>query len=191
MNKNIIPFHGEAYYYDHFLSAIESSHYFEDLINNIDWKHEPIQIFGKMVMQPRLTSWHGDKEVFYSGISMKPSPWTESLNEIKEKLEAKTKLKFTSALLNLYRDGNDSVGWHRDNEKELGKNPIIASISLGCSRTFFLRDYKNKKEKVSIDLENGSLLLMKGETQHFWEHSIPKRKRVTEPRINITFRIMK
>ncbi len=147
-------------------------------------------MFGKRVMQPRLTALYGEPEkpFRYSGITMNPIEWNEPLLKIKEKVEKVTKTTFSSALLNLYRDGNDSMGWHRDNEKELGINPLIASVSLGEARPFLVRDYREKKTKIEIELTSGSLLLMAGESQNFWEHCVPKRKRITNSRINITFR---
>jgi alkylated DNA repair dioxygenase AlkB len=193
MQNNVLSHNGEVFYLKNFFDLDESDLLYKKLLNEIEWKQEPIYIYGKMVMQPRLTAWYGDsgKDILYSGISMQPQPWNSTLLDIKKRIEKILQLQFTSALLNLYRDGNDSLGWHRDNEKELGINPTIASISFGSSRTFFLRNYKNKKEKYAIELEHGSVLLMKKDTQHFWEHSIPKRKKVSKPRINITFRIMR
>jgi len=141
-------------------------------------------------MQPRLTAWYGDpgKAYSYSGITMQPHNWTKALLEIKQRIEAVAGASFNSALLNLYRDGKDSMGWHRDNEKELGINPVIGSVSFGAARTFVLRHYTDKKLKQSIELTHGSFLLMRGRTQHCWEHSLPKRITSTGERINITFR---
>jgi len=193
MNKiNILPEKGEVYYFEDYFILNKSDDYYQKLLKEIEWIQEPIIIFGKSIMQPRLTAWYGEegKEILYSGIKMSPHPWNETLLEIKTQIEKILDVKFTSALLNLYRDGNDSMGWHRDNEKELGKNPTIASVSLGETRPFFIRNYQDKKNKFSINLEHGSLLVMKGETQHYWEHSIPKRKKIVKPRINITFRVM-
>lgn len=188
--NNILDVDGESYYYPLLFSKKESDAIFSLLISEIAWKQEPIFIFGKSVMQPRLTAWYGDeeKEYSYSGITMTPFPWTSTLLEIKERVESVAGVKFNSALLNQYRDGNDSMGWHRDNEKELGRNPVIASVSFGAKRIFHLRHSKNKKMKTSIELEHGSLLLMAGETQHHWHHSISKTKKFAGPRINITFR---
>jgi alkylated DNA repair dioxygenase AlkB len=191
-DKNLLPFDGEVLLFENFFEKKESERYFNHLLNEIKWKQEPIKIFGKEVMQPRLTSFYGDVEkgYAYSGIIMKPNQWTNELIEIKNKIEDVAEVKFTSALLNLYRDGKDSMGWHRDNEKELGSNPVIASVSFGESRIFKLRNYKNKKNVKSIELSNGSFLLMKGETQHYWEHALPKTSRRTGKRINITFRVI-
>jgi alkylated DNA repair dioxygenase AlkB len=189
---NILSFNGDAVFYPGFFSPDESDYYFNSLRNEIQWKQEPIKIFGKEVMQPRLTAWHGDsdKPYTYSGITMQPHPWTKSLQSIKQKIEAVAGIKFTSALLNLYRDGSDSMGWHRDNEKELGDQPVIGSVSFGATRTFQFRNYKTKKDLKSLELTNGSFLLMRGDTNHYWEHSVPKKRQVLKERINITFRVI-
>lgn len=189
-NENIIPFNGEVFYYPAFFSKEESDIFFEHLKNDIPWQQEPIKIYGKEVMQPRLTAWYGDegKSYSYSGITMQPKPWTAFLLQIKNKTEAKANVEFNSALLNFYRDGKDSMGWHRDNEKELGTNPVIASVSFGTARKFSLRNYKDKTITRSFELTHGSLLLMQGQTQHHWEHQVPKTSRLISERINITFR---
>ena len=191
-NHNILPFKGEAYLYPHFFSAGECETYYNDLQKSIAWKQEPIKIFGKEVMQPRLTAWYGDsdKPYTYSGITMQPTLWTPTLLYIKEKIETVAKVKFTSALLNLYRDGNDSMGWHRDNEKELGRNPVIGSVSFGATRIFKLRFYEDKKISKTLDLGSGSFLLMQGETQHYWEHQAAKTNKQVGVRISITFRVI-
>ena len=194
-NKNILPFNGEVLLFPNAFSPSESDHYFKHLLNEIAWKHEAIKMFGKQVMQPRLTAWYGDtgKTYSYSGITMQPLSWTETLLKIKQQVEDIAAVKFNSALLNYYRDGNDSMGWHRDNEKELGINPVIGSVSFGASRKFQLRNYADKRIVRNIDLTHGSLLLMRGETQHYWEHQLPKvgsRHGVTGGRINTTFRII-
>lgn len=189
LNKNLLPFNGEAYYYPGLFTQELSELYLKALLTEVPWIQEPIKIFGKEVMQPRLTAWYGDSSYRYSGITMDPIPWSEKLLEIKDIVEAHTNQKFNSALLNHYRDGNDSVGWHRDNEKTLGPAPVIASVSFGVKRVFHLRPYREKSPKISIQLESGSLLLMQGETQHFWEHTLPKLpKSDLGPRVNLTFR---
>jgi alkylated DNA repair dioxygenase AlkB len=159
-------------------------------VNEIKWKQEPIKIFGKEIMQPRLTAFYGDAEKVYSysGIIMKPHAWTNELLEIKTKIETVAQVKFTSALLNFYRNEKDSMGWHRDNEKDLGNNPVIGSVSFGATRIFQLRDYKSRSITKSVELTNGSFLFMRGETQHVWEHQLPKTSRQLGERINITFR---
>jgi alkylated DNA repair dioxygenase AlkB len=190
--ENQLPHHGEVYFYANFFSKEESDLFYSELKDEVPWKQEPIKIFGKEVMQPRLTAWYGDegKSYTYSGITMSALSWSNTLLKIKDKVENFSGLKFNSALLNNYRNGNDSMGWHRDNEKELGVNPAIASVSLGTSRVFKLRNYLNKKELVSFELNHGSLLTMLGETNHYWEHAIPKTTKVNSGRINITFRFV-
>ena len=173
-------------------SAQESEKFFEVLKNEIAWKQEQINFFGKTHDIPRLTAWYGDlgKSYSYAGISVEPSSWTDTLLQIKEKIESVSNVKFNSVLLNRYRSGNDGVSWHSDDEPELGVNPIIGSVSFGQSRPFHLKhkDLEGVKEKVT--LEHGSYLLMKGETQHKWLHQIPKSKKEMGERINLTFRII-
>jgi alkylated DNA repair dioxygenase AlkB len=192
-NKNLLPYKGHAFLFPQFFSKAVCKTYFDELLHNIEWKHEPIKIYGKEVMQPRLTAWYGDgnKPYTYSGVTMSPLPWTNTLQAIKEKIEHVARVRFTSVLLNLYRDGKDSMGWHRDNEKELGTNPVIGSVSFGATRIFKIRHYSDKKDTRSIELSDGSFLLMTGETQHCWEHHIPKTVKEVGPRINLTFRVIK
>lgn len=190
ITENILPFDGEVYLYPALFSEKESAELYARLAAHIAWKQEPIVIFGRELMQPRLTAWYGDtdKPYSYSGITMQPHPWTADLLYIKQRVEAVAKHAFTSALLNLYRDGRDSMGWHRDNEKELGSNPVIGSVSFGLPRTFHLKHATEKKLTRKVLLTSGSFLLMKGATQHHWLHSIPKEPRLTAGRINLTFR---
>jgi alkylated DNA repair dioxygenase AlkB len=158
-----------------------------------------ITVYGKEHDTPPLTAWYGDTGTAYtySGLKMNPFPWTSDLLFIKEKVDKEAGVIFNSVLLNLYRTGKDSVGWHRDNEKEFGINPVIASVSFGETRPFHLKhksdSYRIKKdiEKVIIPLAHGSILIMKGKTQHLWEHQIPKTAKDISPRINLTFRIIK
>lgn len=187
---NILPFEGEVYYFPEFFTESQSSDLYGRLKNEINWKQEPIWIFGKKVMQPRLTAMYGNPEIpyGYSGIKMIPDSWTDLLEEIKQPVEKTVGIEFTHVLLNYYRDGSDSMGWHRDNEKELGPNPVIASVRFGESRDFQLRHYKSKTHKTTVSLKNGSLLVMSGSTQHHWEHQLPKRKKISGGRINLTFR---
>lgn len=189
---NILPKEGEVYLYPEFFSVEESNFLFKNLFNEVQWKQEPIVISGKQVMQPRLTALYGDfgKSYRYSGINMNPIEWSESLVFIKKRIEGMLNLQTSTALLNLYRNEQDSMGWHRDNERELGKNPTIVSVSFGATRTFLLRNYYDKELKFSLNLSNGSVLFMSGQTQHFWSHSVPKLKDKTESRINITFRLI-
>ena len=180
------------YYFPNVFTPEQSSGYFNRLFTEIRWKQEPIKIFGKEVMQPRLTAWYGDmsKPYAYSGITMAPNHWIHPLLEIKSVADKYSGAESSSALLNLYRDGNDGLGWHRDNEKVLGSAPTISSVSLGTVRTFQLRDHKEKKNLISIELEPGSVVVMKGASQQAWEHRVPKTKKIFGARINITFRII-
>ncbi|HEY9005836.1 MAG TPA: alpha-ketoglutarate-dependent dioxygenase AlkB [Ohtaekwangia sp.] len=191
--QSILPHDGDVRFYPVFFSANESDRYKQELQHTIDWKQRPIKIYGKEVLQPRLTAWYGDagKLYSYSGITMAPLPWTDTLLQIKQRIETVAPVTFNSALLNLYRDQNDSMGWHRDNERELGIDPVIASVSFGAARTFQFRNYKEKTEKYDLELTHGSLLLMQGKTQHVWEHGLPRRSRAIAARINITFRVIK
>jgi alkylated DNA repair dioxygenase AlkB len=191
--SNLLPHKGEAYLYPHHFSKELSDGYYKALLDEVNWKHEPIKLFGKEVMQPRLTAWYADsgKSYSYSGISMQGNEWTNTLLQIKKSIEELSQVTFNSALLNLYRDGQDSMGWHRDNEKELGLHPTIGSVSFGASRKFQLREYHTKDNLRTIDLDHGSFLFMCGETQPNWEHRVPKTTKVNSPRINITFRVLK
>jgi len=175
-----------------FFRSEESDRLMEALTSEVEWRQEPILIYGKKVMQPRLTAWYGDANASYrySGIEMKPLPWIPSLALIRDRIRQQAGFEFNSVLLNQYRDGKDSMGWHRDNEPELGKDPVIASVSFGASRRFLFRRYRQNDQKMELTLDRGSLLIMKGETQTRWEHSIPKMLRVNEPRINLTFRLI-
>lgn len=147
-------------------------------------------MFGKEHDIPRLQQWYGDPGQVYvwSGIEMQPLPWLPEILEVRDAVQRATKRKFNSVLLNLYRDGNDTVGWHADDEPGLGLSPFIASLSVGAEREFVLRRNEDKTVKISVPLSHGSLLVMAGETQGNWQHAVPRRKRVTEPRINLTFR---
>ena len=180
---------GEWWYVPHFFDEPESDRLFRNLYAQLAWKEEPIRLFGKWMMQPRLTALYGDKKYTYSGREMHPLPWTSDLVYIKEKVEQHTGSRFNAVLCNLYRNGADSMGWHSDDEKELGPNPVIASLSLGAVRKFKLKHKYNTDIPVhKMALGKGSLLTMKGTTQHHWKHEIPKEPGVTAPRINLTFR---
>lgn len=181
----------EVIYFPLFFEKKEADYYFNALKNDIPWQQDNIKVFGKTYPQPRLTALFGNegKPYSYSNINMQPHPWSLLLNTIKHKVENISETTFTTVLLNYYRDGKDSNGWHADNEKELGKNPVIASVSFGAERNFQLK-HNSEKLKKSIELEHGSLLLMKGKTQHCWKHQIPKTSRPTAERINLTFRLL-
>ena len=180
-------------YDEHFLSHNEASTYFDVLRKETDWQQDRIKVFGKEYDQPRLTALFANNKnpYTYSNITMHPTPFSPVLLEIKSKIEKTLNQTFTTCLLNLYRNGQDSNGWHADNEKELGKNPIIASVSLGADRFFHMKHRTDKTQKLKLNLTHGSLLVMSGPTQHHWLHQIPKTKKNIGERINLTFRIIK
>lgn len=177
-------------YYPNFYDFVEANATFEKLLNEIPWQQDDIKVFGKVHAQPRLTALYGNdgKPYSYSNIKMQPHPWNFILQKIKFQVEEIVTEDFTTVLLNLYRNGADSNGWHADNEKELGTNPVIASLSFGAERYFHLQHNTEKSLKLKILLEHGSLLVMKGTTQHFWKHQIPKTAKPIGSRINLTFR---
>jgi len=183
------------FYYPQFFSKQKSNFYLNRLIDSIQWKQNTIKMYGKESLVPRLEAWYGEpgKNYSYSGIMMQPISWTSELLEIKKEIEKVSKTVFNSVLINYYRNGNDRVAWHSDDEKELGKNPVIGSISLGAERNFKLRhkDYKINSLRNNIILKHGSFLLMKGPTQHNWMHEIPRTAKPIGPRINLTFRVIK
>lgn len=183
----------EITYYPSFFEAAEAEAIFKELLHTVPWQQDEIKVYGKVHPQPRLTALFGNdgKPYSYSNITMQPHPWSILLQKIRFKVEDTAEVAFSTVLLNLYRDGRDSNGWHADDEKELGKNPIIASVSFGAERYFHLRHRSDPGLKQRILLENGSLLMMKGATQHHWLHHIPKTARPIGPRINLTFRIIR
>ncbi|MBP7533164.1 MAG: alpha-ketoglutarate-dependent dioxygenase AlkB [Chitinophagales bacterium] len=187
----IIIENGEYIFYPNFFSKSESDMLLKSLHNNIIWKQESMNMYGKKINFPRLTAWYGnnDKSYSFSGITLQPLPWTNEILIIKNKIDLIAKTEFNSVLLNLYRDGNDSISWHTDAEKELGINPVIASVNFGATRMFQLRHIKTK-EKLEIELTHGSLLIMQGELQHFWQHQVPKTNKTVGERINLTFRVI-
>ncbi|MBW4614705.1 MAG: alpha-ketoglutarate-dependent dioxygenase AlkB [Desmonostoc vinosum HA7617-LM4] len=182
----------EVTFYRHFFGQQESDEFFRVLYEEIKWRQDKINIYGKEIDLPRKTAWYGDKNHSYafSGIHLEPEPWTPTLLQIKDRIEEIAKLKFNSVLLNLYRDGHDGVSWHSDAEKELGKNPVIGSVSFGDTRKFMFKHKRKKDLKAEVELIHGSFLLMAGTTQHFWQHQIPKTSQKVEPRINLTFRVI-
>ena len=182
----------EIVYYPNFFDKKDADLIFEELLNEIPWQQDDIKVFGKTHPQPRLTALFGNngKPYSYSNIKMQPHPWNMLLQKIKSLVEDYSETNFTSVLLNQYRNGKDSNGWHADNEKELGTNPVIASLSFGAERTFQLKHNSDVSLKKSIILEHGSLLIMKGTTQHFWKHQIPKTSKPISSRVNLTFRVI-
>ncbi|MEP0837574.1 MULTISPECIES: alpha-ketoglutarate-dependent dioxygenase AlkB [unclassified Coleofasciculus] len=181
----------EVTLYCNFFDKNESDKLYSQLYKEIHWRQEKIKLYGKELNIPRLTAWHGDsgKSYTYSKIPMSPEPWTPTLFLIKSRIESLAGISFNSVLLNLYRNGNDSVAWHSDDEPELGEEPVIGSVSFGGTRRFMFR-HKVAKEQVEVELTHGSLLVMQGTTQQFWQHQIPKTSKRVEPRINLTFRVI-
>ncbi|MBD2243009.1 alpha-ketoglutarate-dependent dioxygenase AlkB [Nostoc sp. FACHB-888] len=184
----------EITYYPSYFTVEESDEILQRLFIEVNWQQDKIKCYGKEINLPRLTAWYGDtgKCYTYSKIKMNPMPWTPVLLLIKKRVEDIAEFSFNSVLLNLYRDGKDSVSWHSDDEPELGKYPVIYSVSFGGERKFQLRHKFDKKlKKVELVLTHGSLLIMKGKTQEYWQHQIPKTSKPVMPRINLTFRIIK
>jgi alkylated DNA repair dioxygenase AlkB len=185
---------GEILFMRNFFTPTEAKNYFELLQNNINWKQEEVKFYGKTFPVPRKTAWYGYEgfNYSYSGITCFPEIWTKELLEIKKEIEKFIPSEdFTSVLLNLYNNGNDKMGWHADDEKELGINPTIASVSLGETRRFDIKHKQNPELHYKFELTSGSLLIMRGALQHHWVHQIPAQKKVKEPRINLTFRTIK
>ena len=183
---------GEYIFLPSFFDSSVANDYLQKLRNKIKWEQEEMRIYGKIVKFPRLTAWYGDndKPYSFSGITLNPNNWTSELTEIKTKIETKCNVIFNSVLLNLYRNGQDSISWHTDAEKELGINPVIASVNFGATRKFQLRHIQTK-QKIEIELTHGSLLIMQGELQHFWQHQVPKTSIPVGERINLTYRVIK
>lgn len=185
VSKTPIADEGWLQYQPSFLGVTEAEAYFATLSKTIPWRQEGSR--GRLF--PRLVAWYGDPGVVYSysGIAHQPLPWTSELLEIRDRIECQTHARLNSVLLNFYRTGQDSMGFHADDEPELGHNPTIASLSLGAERRFVLK-HNTTNEKVEYLLGNGSLLVMGGSCQHFWKHTLPKTKKPVGPRINLTFR---
>jgi alkylated DNA repair dioxygenase AlkB len=184
---------GDVIIYHQFFDKEASDSFFQELLAGIKWRQDRIKYYGKEIDLPRLTAWYGDsgKSYTYSGIPMNPEPWTPTLLSIKKRIEEVAKVDFNSVLLNLYRNGRDSVSWHSDDEPELGENPVVGSVSFGQTRTLQFRHRIRKDlHRIDVKLTHGSLLLMKGTTQRFWQHQIPKTTRPLTPRINLTFRVI-
>jgi alkylated DNA repair dioxygenase AlkB len=187
---NLLPYDGDVFLIPHAIPARDADRLQGDLAGSIAWRQEVATVMGRRVPIPRLTAWHGEAGYVYSGIAMQPAPWTPPLLELKRCAERHAGQAFNSVLLNLYRDGRDSVSWHADNEPGLGRNPVIASLSLGATRRFQLK-HRRSGARVALDLAHGSCLVMAGATQHHWLHQLPKTARPVGPRINLTFRSMR
>ena len=182
---------GELLISRRFILPEKADAYFQLLLHNIQWKQEEIVVFGKKHFEPRLTAWYANQGTHYaySNKILQPKDWSVELIELKTKIEKILPGKsFNSVLLNLYRDGNDKMGWHSDNEKELGPNPCIASLSFGATRYFDLKHKQDKTKRFRFELSSGMLLVMSGSLQDYWLHQVPQQKKVKEPRINLTFR---
>ena len=189
ISGELLPNDGSAVLFPHFLSESEADDYFEGLQAKTPWEQNSIRLFGKDVSEPRLSTWHAEAELpyTYSGVPRTPHPWNEPLTALRTACETHIGHTFNGALLNLYRTGQDAMGWHSDDEAVNGPNPVIASISLGAERRFDFR-HKQTREVISLVLPHGSLLVMSGACQTHWLHRIAKTTRELQPRINVTFR---
>jgi len=183
----------DVIFYRTFFTEAQADAFYEDLYRNASWKQEQIKLYGKLIDLPRRTAWYGDegRSYTYSGITVIPNPWMPVLLEIKEEIEAVSRAIFNSVLLNLYRGEHDGVAWHSDDEPELGRDPVIGSVSFGATRRFQFKHKRDKSPRQKIDLPHGSYLLMRGRTQHSWLHQVPKETKPRGPRINLTFRVIK
>jgi alkylated DNA repair dioxygenase AlkB len=189
--SNLLPKDGRVNYYGKVLPSKEANQYLDLLMQNILWENDEVIIFGKHITK-RKTAWYGDSDYLYtySNTTKQALAWTKELSDLKQIVEELAGAKFNSCLLNLYHNGNEGMGWHSDDEKSLGKNNTIASLSLGAERKFLFK-HKQSQQIVSLVLEHGSLLIMKDATQANWLHSLPKSKNVTHARINLTFRTIR
>lgn len=187
--KNLLPHGGAVYYYGPLLPVHTADQYLEELLHEIEWKSDEAIIFGKHIFTKRKVAWYGDLgfEYTYSNTTKKALPWTSTLLKLKQIVEQKTGETFNSCLLNLYHNGDEGMAWHSDGEKDLKKNGAIGSMSFGAERKFSFK-HKQSKETVSLILEHGSLLVMKGSTQTNWLHRLPPTKSMQRPRVNLTFR---
>lgn len=187
--KNLLPEDGVVNYHGKLLNRQEADRYLETLLSTIRWKNDEAIVFGKKVTTKRKVAWYAEKpfEYTYSKVTKHALPWTTELLELKTLVEKETGETFNSCLLNLYHSGDEGMAWHSDGEADLKKNGAIGSLSFGAERKFAFK-HKKTKEKVSLRLEHGSLLVMKGTTQTYWLHRLPPTKLITSPRVNLTFR---
>jgi alkylated DNA repair dioxygenase AlkB len=188
---NLLPYDGEAVYYGKVIPQVEEQRVLEELLHHIAWKNDEAVIFGKHIITKRKVAWYGDAAYAYtySKTTKQALLWTGELLKLKHLVEAHTGTRFNSCLLNLYHDGDEGMSWHSDDEKSLGKNTTIASLSFGAERKFAFK-HKATRQTIFMVLESGSLLVMKGTTQTHWLHRLPKTTKVTRPRVNLTFRTM-
>lgn len=186
---NLLPSDGIVQYYGTILKQQEAREYRDELLHSIDWKNDEAFLFGKQIITKRKAAWYGDSNYSYtySNSTKYALPWTKALLELKTLVEKLSGSTFNSCLLNLYHNGEEGMGWHSDDEKSLGKNSTIASLSFGAERKFMFK-HKETGQTVSIVLQSGSLLVMKGETQAHWLHRLPPSKKINSPRVNLTFR---
>jgi alkylated DNA repair dioxygenase AlkB len=187
--SNLLHKDGSVSYYRNVLTHSEANRYFDLLLQNVVWENDEVVIFGKHIIAKRKVAWYGDSDYgyTYSNTTKQALAWTKELSDLKQIVEELTKTRFNSCLLNLYHNGNEGIAWHSDDEKSLRKNSTIASLSFGAERKFSFK-HKQTKQTISLVLEHGSLLIMKDATQTNWLHSLPKSKKITRPRINLTFR---
>ena len=188
--RNLLPMDGAVNYYGKLFSVQEADYYFNSLFKKIAWRNDEAVIYGKLIITKRKVAWYGDKDFSYtySNTTKTALPWTKELLELKTIVELKTGETFNSCLLNLYHNGDEGMAWHSDAEKDLKKNGAIASLSFGAERKFSFKHKQDKAIVVSLTLEHGSLLIMKGSTQANWLHRLPPAKKVSKPRVNLTFR---
>ena len=191
IEANILPADGIVNYYGRVMAKKDSQFYLDKLLNNIEWKNDEAIIFGRHIITKRKVAWYGDNdfEYTYSNRTKYALPWTKELLGLKKIAEEFCKTQFNSCLLNLYHNGEEGMAWHSDDEKTLVKDSSIASFSFGAERKFLLK-HKQTKQTISLLLKNGSLLEMKGATQKYWLHCLPKSKKIAQPRVNLTFRVM-
>jgi len=188
-SRNWLPYDGEVNYYGKIMTTTGADHYYESLLSNIAWKNDEAFILGKLILTKRKVAWYADTnfEYTYSNRTKEALPWTAELLQLKQLTEQRTGETFNSCLLNLYHSGEEGMAWHSDGEKDLKKNGAIGSLSFGAERKFSFK-HKQTAEKVTMLLEHGSLLVMKGSTQTHWLHRLPPTKTISRPRINLTFR---
>lgn len=186
---NLLPYDGTVLYFGVIMPQYEANNYFNELYNTIEWRNDEALLFGKHIITSRKVAWYGNKEYdyTYSNTTKKALPWTKELLELKKIVEEKTESSYNSCLLNLYHNGSEGMAWHSDSEKMLQKHGAIASVSLGAERKFAFK-HKVSKDSTSLILENGSLLVMKDETQTHWMHRLPPSTIIKRSRINLTFR---
>lgn len=186
---NLLPYDGIVDDYGQILSEEEADHYLHTLLNTIQWEHDQVSIMGNLITTQRQVAWFGDQlfKYTYSGVVHHARLWIPELMDLKERVENIVQTQFNSCLLNLYENGSQGMAWHSDDEDALGRNTVIASLSLGATRKFVLK-HKRNNQKVELNLPHGQLIVMQGDTQHHWLHAIMKSAKVTEPRINLTFR---